>query len=367
MDKSVANVQKISAEVDHWKYFAEFCTLEMAVGGPDPHMKLTAKMCDLDGCDWNERAWRGLCYLGVYNVPTAEQIWKAWPFDRAISEASEFLLWFTEHWSGITMRRERKSARSPIKMAKYFETASVWLKNLASDRQRGTGWISGKGSETSTGRYELAWEDVQQIYSMGRYIAFKYLEYGIQYLDFPIELTDIRAKGGWSPRACLAILWPEQAVPLLGGDSPEEIAIAEKYATETKNRLKNNYNVDLSYYNLQVLLCDYKQCYVGQRQFPGRSQDSEIVYHQKISHYWGTKTKMWEARSKQFPHQVLGELNGWNCVREELGKVLYNYGYMWSDLVYDYNLSKNDLAHPVKWGQKPIDKWATGFGKFFSK
>ena len=61
MDKSLENVPKIAAEADHWQNFADFCQLEMAIGGPDPHMKLTAQMCDLDGCSWDERAWRGLC------------------------------------------------------------------------------------------------------------------------------------------------------------------------------------------------------------------------------------------------------------------------------------------------------------------
>jgi hypothetical protein len=364
MKKTPENVQKIALEVDHWQNFADFCRLEMAIGGPGPHMKLTAKMCELDGCDWEETAWRGLCYLGVYNVPTAEQIWNIWPFQKAVLEREQFLPWFTEHWAGITMRRERKSARSPIKMAQYFETAAIWLSVLSDKRNYGAGWISGEGA-SSRQRYELAWNDTQEsIYSMGRYIGFKYLEYGIQYLDFPIELFDIRAKGGWSPRVMLAILWPEQIQMLLGGDSPEEIAIVDEYAAKTKVQIKENYGIDLSYYNLQVLLCDYKQCYVGKRQFPGRSQDSEIAYRKKIESYWGGNTRMWEARAKAFPKQVLGELNGWDCVREDLGKVLYDYGYMWSDLIYDYNLSKNRLAIPVKHGETigPV-----GIRKFFKK
>lgn len=372
MKKTKENVAKIAKEVDHWQNFADFCRLEMAIGGPDPHMKLTAEMCRIDKCDWDESAWRGLCYLGVYNVPTAEKIWMNWPFARASREPQLFLPWFTEHWQGITMRRERKSARSPIKMAKYFETASQWLSAAIAKKKLGQGWISGSDHPNALGRYELAWEDMQtSIYSMGRYIGFKYLEYGIQYLQFPIELNDIRAKGGWSPRAMLAILWPDEAEMLLGGESPEEISVAEECAKKTKEIVLRDYGVELSFYNLQVLLCDYKQCYVGKRQFPGRSQDSEIMYHKKIAPYWGEKTNMWQARSNIFPEKVLGEKNGWDFVREELGKVLYNYGYMWSDLTYDYNLSKDCLARPVEHGgslsQRNKDRWQTSWGKFFKK
>jgi hypothetical protein len=370
MKKTVEEVNRLAGEADQWKNFADFAKYEMAAGGPDPHMKLTAELCKIDGCNWEETAWRGLCYLGVYNVPTAEQIWNVWTFKKALKEGSKlFLPWFTEHWQGITMRRERKSARSPIKMSKYFETAAMWLNNLIAQKKSGNGWIAGNKNISATERYEIAWEDVMSsdsIYSMGRYIGFKYLEYGIQYLGFPIELNDIRAKGGWSPRACLAILWPEQAEVLLGNDSPEEIAIVDEYAKKTKERTLKEYGVNLSYYNLQVLLCDYKQCYVGKRQFPGRSQDSEIMYRKKIEPYWKGKTKIWEGRANIFPPKVLGELNNWWCVREELGKVLYDHGYMWTDLMYDYNLSKHRLSMPVKHGEtaNKISLKETKFGKF---
>lgn len=373
MKKTVEEVNRLAAEADQWKNFADFAKYEMAVGGPDPHMKLTAELCKIDGCNWEETAWRGLCYLGVYNVPTAEQIWNVWPFKKAVKEGDKlFLPWFTEHWPGITMRRERKSARSPIKMSKYFETAASWLYNIYRQRKSGNGWIAGHKNKTALERYEMAWEDVmssQSIYSMGRYIGFKYLEYGIQYLGFPIALNDIRAKDGWSPRACLAILWPEQAEALLGGDSPKEIAIVDEYAKKTKERTLKEYGVELSYYNLQVLLCDYKQCYVGKRQYPGRSQDSEIMYHKKIEPYWKSKTKIWQGRANIFPHEVLGEINNWDYVREELGKVLYNHGYMWNDLIYDYNLSKARLTSPIKHGEvaSRISLQETKFGKFLKK
>ena len=59
---------------------------------------------------------------------------------------------------------------------------------------------------------------------------------------------------------------------------------------------------------------------------------------------------MFEARKKLFPSEVLGELNGWDGIRELLTSVLRNYDYTWSDSVYDYvaTLTSGNFEHPVR-------------------
>jgi len=147
----------------------------------------------------------------------------------------------------------------------------------------------------------------------------------------------------------LTILYPEYVDNLMGDDSTENIVISNRLGVETQARLKEM-GVSLDLFELQVLLCDYKQSYVGKRQFPGRSQDSELSYYYKVKSHFGDayKSRMFEARLDMYPEEVLGEVQGWSSVREELGKVLRGYGYTWSDLKYDYILSKDNLANPVE-------------------
>jgi hypothetical protein len=59
-------------------------------------------------------------------------------------------------------------------------------------------------------------------------------------------------------------------------------------------------------------------------------------------------TNMVPTRTRIFPHQHLGELHGWSGARNDCGGVLAKYGYTWSDMLYDYMKSKDDLGNPVK-------------------
>jgi hypothetical protein len=327
-----------AADPRQWQFFSEFVRYETAVGGPDPHMALTGAMCE--GQSWLERAWCGGCYIGVYNVPTAEVLWRHWPHARVMAEPDAVEPWIDEHWKGLAFRRERRAARSSTKLAQFMVSYAHWIE----DAQEQPWW----GED-----YDAAWKAADEVYSVGRYIKLKILEYLRRYCDLPAQLTDMRARGGWSPRTALCLLYPERAEALLGDDSAENCAIAEATAVDASVRLREEFGLELDAYSLQVLLCDYKQSYSGRRQFPGRSQDSEIAYHHKIEPHWRAAegelvTTMFDVRKRIFPHCALGELNGWREVREELGDVLRDEGYTWTDTLYDYMSSRGALFMPVR-------------------
>jgi hypothetical protein len=136
-------------------------------------------------------------------------------------------------------------------------------------------------------------------------------------------------------------MYPEHHDVLMGGNSVQEIEKTNEIVNDLLVRLEKNYNVKSDYYTVQSLLCEYKQSVLAKKQFPGKSIDSELSYMNKVALYWGEDFKkqsiMWDIRKKIFPIWSLGELNGWENLREELGSVLVDYGYTWSDQIYDYH------------------------------
>jgi hypothetical protein len=72
------------------------------------------------------------------------------------------------------------------------------------------------------------------------------------------------------------------------------------------------------------------------------------MYKEKAEPHWKYESTFYDVRKAKFPHEALGELWGWYEVRKDLGAVLYDHGYMWSDLLYSY-MDTEDLAHPVRW------------------
>jgi hypothetical protein len=329
----------LAVSVDHWKQFAEFCHYEQLAGGPDPHMALVGEMSR--GEPLEEIWWRAGCYIACYNAPTAEAIWKHWTAREVRANPEGFRRWIRENWAGLGFRRERRAVRTPEKLGRFFISYVGYMPLLKTHFHPEANTLGPYDA------YEMAWREVQKVYGLGRYVALKILEFLQRYAQAPIALPDIRARGGWSPRRALALLYPDDAEALEGDDSPGNIALAEERALKVREWIRY-LGIPLSMYNLQVLLCDYKQSAVGRRQYPGRSQDSEIVYARKVeSHFTDIKLDMWEARKRLFPHWALGELNGWEEVREPLGDVLADHGYTWSDSLYDWHASKDNLAEPV--------------------
>lgn len=320
---------------EHWKFFAEFCHYDRLAGGPDPHMACVGEMSK--DCSLEEKIWRAGCYIGVYNVPTAEIIWQEL---SSTSSRLDMIRWVDHNWNGLSFRRERRAVRSKDKLAKYLISYAEWMED------RGTWWDGLMSPEEA---YSAAWRDVHKVYGLGRYVALKLLEFYQRYCNAPIELPDMRPSGGWSPREALALLYPFSRVELT---STRDDALLDGYANhmfeQGRSYLASEFGVELDRYNMQVLLCDYKQSVIGRRQYPGRSQDSELDHARKVFSWFGDDgTTMWEARKNIFPHWALGELNDWHDVRKPLGHVLADYNYTWSDSLYDWESSMDQLDKPV--------------------
>lgn len=326
---------ELARSAPHERYFAEFAKNEKTVGGPDPQIALVGQMAE--ECEWADRAWMVACYAAVYNVPGGYVLWKNWPWQRILAEPEALPVWIKDNWEGIPFRRERRAVRSVDKLSRCLLSAATWLTRAPHED-----WWAEPD-------YDAAWRAADQVYGFGRYVNLKFLEALRRYCGMGAELKDLRAAGGWSPRASLVLLYPRHAGALLGGDTAQNCAIADMCAGWARETLAERYGVLVTPFETQVLLCEYRESYISRRQFPGRSHDSELKHAQKAAAYWGEDDAMYQARAAIFPHKSLGEIQGWDRVREELGAVLRDAGYVWSDLRFDYLRSRDDLAHPVEW------------------
>jgi len=311
----------------YWQPFADFCRLDRLAGGPDSHMATIVHLAkDLPP---EERAWWGCVYVAVYNVPQALAILKEFPTRDALHGLPE---WVAEHWPHIVLRRERRRpVGSPKKLTACLQSAAAWI-----DVER----------MAATHSYDETWAHSDKIKYFGRYAKIKVNEVHRRLGLVPHLISDLRAKDGWSPREGLALLWPEHEAVLNSTDKAS-IPHVERLATLTQKMLAADYDVVLDNYELQVFACDVKQSIVGQRQYPGRSCDSEITHHAKVAAHFPVHDAMFSVRETLFPLWALGEKQGWTGVREELGECFAKHGYMWTDSVFDYHKT-TDLAQPVR-------------------
>lgn len=320
--------------VEHFRFLAEFVKGVEYAGGTTPHVAMTVEsMRRID--DPLEKLWFAGCYALTYNWATAERIWLEW---RPEDNFDNFLEWADEHWVGLPLRKERKAVfRKPF----FAECAQSYI---------------GFARRVVDERWPETWDEAFSWYTynckyMGRYIAIRWLE--VLRRAYPSAepagwvMPDISADGGQHPRKALALIYPEDAEALLGGNSRREVAIANEAADLCIAELATTYGINTDYYTMQSLLCEYKQSALGRRQYPGKSIDSEMAYHDKVAAHWGQSPTFFEVRRACFPEWSLGELQGWHGVRDPLMSVQAVHGYTWSDAVYDWRQT-TDVAHPAK-------------------
>lgn len=340
----------------HWKHFAEFCKWELASGGPDPQIPLVAKLSE--GQSWNERVWRVGCYISVYNVPFAETIWENLPWTKVKNNPTIIGTWLHENWDKIVTRVERKTVRRPEWMYEYLE--SYW-KFIRKELKPAIVHCQYMYPEE---RYLYFWDmTIKNIKRYGRYVALKTLESYNLFCSIPMKAPDIRPKDGWSPRITLGVLYPEYA-DLLNDNDNKDIEVVNAIVSDLQKVLQHKYNISVNLFQLQVMLCEYRESYHSKKQYPGRSLDSELGYWYKREKLWGKQSysnNMMIARQKIFPLYHLGELRGWEGTRKECGKVLADYGYTWTDMLYDYQLSKDRMEMPMKWIEgTTLSQWVEG-------
>lgn len=334
---------------NHWDNFASFCKWEVASGGPDPQIKMVARMSESQV--WTERLWRAGCYIAVYNVPFAEVLWANMPYHKVKKNGVEWMgSWLNANWHRLVTRVERKTVRRPEWMYEYMNSYYSFITDGSLHKA-----LKHCENMDSEERYLYFWDlTIKDVKRYGRYVALKLLESYNLFCDIELKAPDIRPKDGWSPRITLSVLFPEYEKEMNDNDNKWNPLVNE-VVKQTQANLLRQYGVDINLFQLQVMLCEYRESYHSKKQYPGRSLDSELGYHHKVQSLWGKASdSMLIARAGLFPHKHLGELNGWLGTRKECGQVLATYGYTWTDLVYSYNATfiNDRFANPVRWDEQ---------------
>lgn len=324
-------------EIDHLQHFSDFVRGVDTAGGTTPHVAMTVEaMRPLE--DRLEKLWWAGCYALTYNWPAAERLWQEWR-PEAVNEL-DFLLWLEEHRPGIPLRKERKA----IFRLPFFADSATSYAAFATRLAHANYWPED-------------YEDAYRLFTgscryMGRYIAIRWLE--VMRRAFPEEcgawrMPDIRASGGEHPIKAMQLIYPEQ-LPMPAKEVPT--ALADQMADTLLVEMEMEHGLTSDYYEIQSLLCEYKQEWFARKQYPGKSIDTEMDYFRRVYDYWGAEAEaesiFYDVRQACFPAWSLGEVDDkWWGVRKELGTTLREYGYVWSDARYDYQKT-TDLAEPVR-------------------
>lgn len=320
--------------LDHKENFLEFSQLHLLSGCPDPHLKLAVHVARQHE-DPYERAWFIGCYIGPYEVNTADAIFQGNDIWLTRKDPSGLRDWIAINWGKFSIRRERRAARTVSKMSECMLSYANFVVDTL--------------PELVEADYDTVWKTAdKQLRYFGRYALIKVLE-GLHrsgLLRNPVP--DIRPVGGWSPRETLALIYPQHTEVFKStSNKPAALELIQENVLELKVELEKVAGQSLTMYEMEVLLCNYRQY---PKHHPGWPLDSDLQYYHTFIRNWGYEPvfDFKTARMSLFSNSVLGEVSGWEGPRVGLGETYVNFGYHWSDVLYDFNASKDDLSKPVR-------------------
>lgn len=328
----------------HFEKFVEFARLKHDVGEPSPHLSVVGNICQQEKMNLNERLWFIGNYACSYCLPTAQVIIDFWSYEQAAKDFDAFESWLKDNWAGIVTRTERRTVRTYPKYARCLREWSAWITNEFPK-------LLDIQEPDDKAYYDKVFKSVTSVYSIGRYIAIRIIEGLRRYCGLErARLYDVRSIGGWSPKKCLAFLYPEHAKVILIDDKRGNL-LTDQLAEDLLVRVKKELPW-ADYYIVAAMLCEYKGAYEKRHQYVGWTIDQEPLLYDKVLKHFGKQAsgiseKLWSARKALFPKEVLGEVQGWGGTRWDVAKILRDYGYIWSDLKYDYFATASKQCWPT--------------------
>lgn len=298
---------------EHWPLWRRFIRAEKDVGGPDcqftlmldharHHPPRRARGVDEDV----DTVWLLGCYGAHHVAPSAYAVWERFGPTQALRHPDKLRSWLKRHWDALPVRREMRSHRM---LEKRTQCLLDFAKYALSER-----WQKGD--------FDFLWDDTQKnVKYYGRYMSIKFLELLRRTVRPDVKSYDIRAQYAWSPRECMALLYPEHRSWLADRhrNDTKTVVRVEALATKIKRDLAEH-GIKVSYFQLQGLLCNYKEMLYG-RFYPGAGHDEELFYLAQFGKDFDT-APWYETRARIFDHEYLGELARpkWNGIRPEVGE-----------------------------------------------
>lgn len=285
--------------MNYWPLFENFVVEELKAHGPDSQLQLLLELAP-DASDVS-KVWLIGTYCGHHCVAPAWAIWNHFTPEQVLRDPISLRLFLERNWLALPVRQEMHSHR-------MLEKRWSCLVDMA---------LYATGESWRKGSYEKIWnESIESVSYFNRYLGIKFMEMMRRTVRPDLILSDIRAQKGWSPRAMIALLYPEMAVTIGNrhDNGFETVWYAEEYATKIKNHLKT-VGIEVSYYQLQVLLCNTKQMVEG-RVAPGSGHEAELNFIKtaeknfSMSHVYDTRKRIFEPR-------YLSEIPGWQGLQKE--------------------------------------------------
>lgn len=286
------------------KLFVDFCkfaTAHVATGDVDPMYPVLAAAYAAEGLDRETALWRTLLYITWYHIGSADAAWTLLPSPlKAIPTSVR-----VPRVTGI----ERRGFRGNTKCYDMLDAllSIVFRKYGSLDA-----WVS-SGEERG---WRGVRDSIEAVPYCGPWASYKWADLMKHVHGYNIVADDIGVGGG------SATAGPIPGMVRLTGETWQRCAQDTALQNELLGLCRSSGVMFSGLEQMETSLCDFNSLCKG-HYYVGHDIDMQQVQLQ------GCRSSLLAARPKVFPHNVLGELNGWVGLRPNLSVCYRDKGLVW--------------------------------------
>lgn len=285
----------------------------MAIGDNDPTYPALNYICNRFELNMEQRYWIAFLFSTNYCAPTTYYIYNEFP-DYENVDVRKLQSWWDKNKSKCLFQTDRAKVKNFNLFVKMFES----YRQLVGVNQKSF-WLGVAAGETTSKSYDMVYEMAGNIYYMGRFSLFLYLEAMHRLTNIPIYPTGLDLKNAESCRngLCYAL-----GLDYLVGTklSKEEYDFLTEELAKLMIELSCNHGQEHNYWNVETSLCAYKKLYWNKRYlgyYIDRMQDEIKTMEDNVKEGVNWEV-LWDFRKEYMKHHKwLGELNNWSGIRKE--------------------------------------------------
>lgn len=286
--------------------YESYHRMSIEAGDVDPSYSMLKYVCDRFELNNEQRFWLAFLYATCYCGPTVYYIYNEFP-DFENVDVGRLSRWWNSNKQKLLFQTDRRWVRSNNNFVPMFESYRNFIGGI-SQAQR-FGLMKCKDKQRT---YDSCFQECQQIFQMGRFALFLYLEAVHVVTGFEIEPSGLSMELAESCRNGLA-----EAIgrnDLNNHLSKRKLSKAElSFIQKEFDRLSAKMILESSsnnIWNIETTLCAYKKYKLGKR-FIGfyiDRQAEEIETMQSNVKDGVDWSVLWDYRKETFNHKYLKEL-----------------------------------------------------------
>lgn len=314
----------IDVRIDRTRGYKEYHCLMVGIGDCDPAYPALRYVAHRFELNTEQRYWLAWLYSLSYCAPTAFYMLNEFPDYENVDER-RLERWWLNNKVRCLFQTDRAKVKNFNKIVPMFKS----YRDLCGGSQEAT-YLEQLGNSPDIS-YDQTYAHFSKLYYFGRFSLFLLLEAVHELTGLPIEPTGLDLPNAESCRNGLCYALGADNLVDRTPTQDQYLILTDCLRTILSDLRRDYPGLKHTYWNVETSLCAFKKLFKEKRYlgyYIDRMQ-SEMTTMQESVNAGVDWSVLWDFRREYFPHEFLGELNGWNGIRPKRAKLVTKTGHIY--------------------------------------